>query len=61
RVLSNVAGAFSVTGLRTGPVLLIDDVVDSSLSDKHLAEVMLTEADHVMMTRRLEHFETGFA
>jgi len=33
----------------------------SRLSDKHLAEVMLTEADHVMMTRRLEHFETGFA
>ena len=31
------------------------------LSDKHSAGVVLTETDHVMMTRLLERFETGLA
>ena len=31
------------------------------LSDKHSAGAVLTETDHVMMTRLLERFETGLA
>ncbi|MEE8407420.1 MAG: hypothetical protein V3S32_09760 [Acidimicrobiia bacterium] len=31
------------------------------LSDKHSAGVVLTETDHVMMTRLWERFETGLA